>query len=718
MVKNKKRVNLTYSINIPLIFLLLMLVFFTIFFVTNFRLFGSTIWLFLTSIILSYIALLFVFLAFRKTLQPIDTLSHYASIISKGDLTVSDIVDESNDSIGVLTRAFNDMRSYLLYFVEQTKNNFIVLSDAVDKMTKSIDVNYKGNEQVANSIQDISIKTHEQLQLVEKTTENLKEVFNRVENITSLIMNTEEVVNHTNEITASCIQNINGYNEQMNIILSNLKNTQDFIGELKNATGEIHEIISFITSISEQLKMLALNASIEAARAGEFGKGFSVVANETTKLSYASKQGIDKIKILVNSIMESSNSVDDSINVCMQNFTSGKELFSQINIIFSQINDQSSHILGQVKQISKETSYIMSSANDTSELSKSLNQSSDMVNCSAQEMVSLVEEALAGLQEIGSSSSSLTEMMTAIEGLTSKFNTSVSPSSKLPKKPLKLSVICPYNAEFWEAIKQGALYAKKQLVHKNTVVEWLGLTEVSEKTIKEAIEKCIQNGSDGISTVGYTDGVKPVINKAVDKGIPVMTFNNDLSDDCKRMAFFGQNPYDSGILAAKMMMKEINGTGRLAIITSSFDIHDHTLRVNGFKDGANKYKNMSILQEIEAHEIEEEAYTKTLEMMKRNKDINGIFITAGGIAGVVQAIEELQLAGKVKIICYDFVKSTINYIKEGVISASIGQDPFGQGYNPVIYLYNYLVDGKKPENTKMWTRMNVVNHENINDVLL
>ena len=40
---------------------------------------------------------------------------------------------------------------------------------------------------------------------------------------------------------------------------------------------------------------------------------------------------------------------------------------------------------------------------------------------------------------------------------------------------------------------------------------------------------------------------------------------------------------------------------------------------------------------------------------------------------------------------YDIDADTLNYIKNGALTATIGQDPFGQGHDPIIHIYNYLV---------------------------
>lgn len=70
---------------------------------------------------------------------------------------------------------------------------------------------------------------------------------------------------------------------------------------------QVHEIDSLteeILSISSQTNLLALNASIEAARAGEAGKGFAVVAEEIRQLADNSRQAVDKIRKVTESVVK------------------------------------------------------------------------------------------------------------------------------------------------------------------------------------------------------------------------------------------------------------------------------------------------------------------------------------------------------------------------------------------------------------------------------
>ncbi len=79
------------------------------------------------------------------------------------------------------------------------------------------------------------------------------------------------------------------------------------IANLTMITETINSILGEVKSISDQTKMLGLNAAIEAARAGEMGLGFAVVAQEVRKLSEQSKNTVNQIQQFVDKISTTLN---------------------------------------------------------------------------------------------------------------------------------------------------------------------------------------------------------------------------------------------------------------------------------------------------------------------------------------------------------------------------------------------------------------------------
>ena len=100
-------------------------------------------------------------------------------------------------------------------------------------------------------------------------------------------------------------------------------------GELEKAitdsqrVQEIDTLTEEILSISSQTNLLALNASIEAARAGEAGKGFAVVAEEIRQLADHSKNAVDKIRKVTESVVENVFFLSESSGKLLE-FMNGK----------------------------------------------------------------------------------------------------------------------------------------------------------------------------------------------------------------------------------------------------------------------------------------------------------------------------------------------------------------------------------------------------------
>jgi methyl-accepting chemotaxis protein/ribose transport system substrate-binding protein len=69
------------------------------------------------------------------------------------------------------------------------------------------------------------------------------------------------------------------------------------------------------------------------------------------------------------------------------------------------------------------------------------------------------------------------------------------------------------------------------------------------------------------------------------------------------------------------------------------------------------------------------------------------------------------------LVSFDHSKAVFDYIRKGIIFAAIGQDPFGQGYDPIVYMYNELLTGKNLVSEKMKCRLNLVDANNVDSLV-
>ncbi|TGN06254.1 methyl-accepting chemotaxis protein [Leptospira bandrabouensis] len=111
-----------------------------------------------------------------------------------------------------------------------------------------------------------------------------------------------------------------------NLGMRKLKVLIDSFGE---RSKEIGLVAASIQQVAKQTNLLALNASIEAARAGEHGRGFEIVANEVTKLSFQTSEATKKISEILSRInLENSSANADVIEMEKQSVVDFAELWT------------------------------------------------------------------------------------------------------------------------------------------------------------------------------------------------------------------------------------------------------------------------------------------------------------------------------------------------------------------------------------------------------
>jgi methyl-accepting chemotaxis protein len=150
-----------------------------------------------------------------------------------------------------------------------------------------------------------------------------------------------------------------------------MESTISGMTDIAQSTQKISETVRLISDVSDQVNLLALNASIEAARAGEHGKGFAVVAEEISKLADQTASSAKTITTLVNSGLqevENGRGHVDATSAALQNIigfiAQTEELVGLITGSSEQQAQSSDRVLSDTKKVMQMSDAISSSTNE------------------------------------------------------------------------------------------------------------------------------------------------------------------------------------------------------------------------------------------------------------------------------------------------------------------------------------------------------------------
>jgi methyl-accepting chemotaxis protein len=232
--------------------------------------------------------------------KPLNTLAFRLDDIAnkRSDLTI-ELPVETRDAIGQTASNFNTFLSQIRKLISHVIVNAKDLADRTTQLSSNSAIISDEALDMSSQTQQIAVTTRELMQTVDEIANGVREIARFSKDSTQSILKGELLINERID--------------RMKEIKSHILGIHDKMEGLNRKTEVVSDAVKTITDVSEQISMLAINASIEAERAGEVGKGFSVIAREVKELSQHTYQVSQKNTSLLKDFQDDFTQFHDNI---------------------------------------------------------------------------------------------------------------------------------------------------------------------------------------------------------------------------------------------------------------------------------------------------------------------------------------------------------------------------------------------------------------------
>lgn len=268
--------------------------------------------------------------------------------------------------------------------------------------------------------------------------------------------------------------------------------------------------------------------------------------------------------------------------------------------------------------------------------------------------------------------------------------------------------------QFFEAAHTGANDGARELGLKYGItikIDWRTPNEEDAQKQAATIEQLVLNGAEGI-IISCSDPNKlnDAINRAVDQGIPVVTFSGD-APASRRMLSLGIDDFRCGEQTFEELARLLHGKGVVAAIDGNPNAINLQQRAAGFRAAAKKFPDIKLLDIYYHKETPQDAVARIEQVMQANPDITGWGFLGGWPLFTDHALK--WKPGTVQCVSVDALPPELVYVRSGHVQLLLSQDAYGYGYHAVERLIEKLHLGKDPANVIENSSLTAVTRENV-----
>jgi ribose transport system substrate-binding protein len=259
---------------------------------------------------------------------------------------------------------------------------------------------------------------------------------------------------------------------------------------------------------------------------------------------------------------------------------------------------------------------------------------------------------------------------------------------------VNIAMVVNVAAAYWKAGQTGFLKGCSDLGISTSKCTYFAPPngKLTEQTSE--LETLRSQGVTGYSISAIDPATaKGTIATDTSNGIDVLAIDSPLPGTAAASLYLGTVNYDAGFTAGTEMKTVLNGTGKVAILVGSLTASNATERIAGFKAALGS--GITVVQTVNDNLSAATATSDAETILANNPDVNGLYGVYSYDGGALaSAVTTAHKSATVHIVSDDSDPDTLTAVSSGVISGTVVQMPYEQGYTGAFILAAEKVLGK------------------------
>jgi ribose transport system substrate-binding protein len=286
------------------------------------------------------------------------------------------------------------------------------------------------------------------------------------------------------------------------------------------------------------------------------------------------------------------------------------------------------------------------------------------------------------------------------------------PADAQDKKTLAL--VTNASADFWTIARRGVEKAATELPNYNT--EMYVVSEATAAEQRRILDDLLTKGIAGVSISSIDPANSTEILNRVASQAVLFTTDSD-APESERVLYIGTDNVAAGEQAGELIKKALPDGGKIMLFVGTMGAANARERVEGIKKVLEGTKVEIV--DIRTDEVDFARAKRNVEdTLTTYPDIDGLVgLWSYNTPQIVEAVRAAGKEGQVKVIGFDEDPVTLRGIADGVIEATVVQQPFEFGYQSMKLLARYIEGDKSfvPANGLMIIPTKVIDKSNVAD---